>query len=88
MVDGAAVDFFVVRKQREDAARPHWLIYRRSLNACVDAASNPAAAVEKAVKMAQFCALGGQSSQVHVREHDDAPWRTVWCPPHESRRFP
>lgn len=88
MVDGTAVDFFVVRKRCRAPALSHWLIYRRSLNACVDAASESRVAIEKAVRLAQFCVLGGRSSQVHVRENEAAPWRTVWCPSDEARRFP
>jgi hypothetical protein len=72
-----AVDFFVTPKIRESDNKVNWLVYRRSLNVCVEAASDPAAAIAKAMRLAEFCALGGQAAQVHVRDAGDAHWRTV-----------
>jgi len=75
---GETVNFFVGSK-RHDADNKHtWLVYRQSLNVCVDAAVDAQGAVMKAIRMAEFCVLGGQAASVQMRENDDAPWQTVW----------
>ena len=81
-------DFFVGPKFSQSIGRQGWLVYRGTLNSCVDAASDAPSAVAKAIKMAKFCMLGGHLAQVHLREGTDGPWSTVWCPPHQEPRFP
>lgn len=72
------MNFFVDSKLRESDKKLSWLVYRRSLTVCVDAASEVNAAVTKAIRMAEFCTLGGQAAQVHLRERQDTPWRIIW----------
>ena len=81
------IDFFVAPKALRTGGTS-WLIYRGSLVACIDAASDLPSALSKAEKHARFCVLGGQSAQVHLRERHDGAWRTVWCASETARRFP
>ena len=45
-------------------------------------------AIEKAIRLAQFCQLGGKSAQVHVRGNDGQAWRTIWHSDGNAPRFP
>ena len=74
------VDFYVAPKRRESGNQESWLIYRRSLNVCVDAAGDAETALAKAIRMAEFCVLGGQPAQVHMRRDPNVAWHTVWRP--------
>lgn len=74
------IDFFVAPKALT-ASGMSWLVYRGSLVACIDAGGDLPSALSKAVKHAQFCVLGGQAAQVHLREREDGGWRTVWRAP-------
>ncbi len=82
------IEFFVAPKRQGASTGQGWLIYRRSLMVCVDAATDVDSAIAKCIRLAEFCLLGGHHAQVHLQREKDGEWQTIWSSTYPKRRYP
>ena len=80
--------YFVGLDDPSTAMQPRWYVSRGAPACCLGLFRRAGDALAQAMALAGYRAIEGQAAQVHLQDHTDGAWRTLWCSEGTTPRFP